>query len=50
MKTKLIVNGTVEGVFGTKSEAKAQARRRMFAFTKHNTKENSLIINYEKYV
>jgi hypothetical protein len=50
MKTKLIVNGIVEGVFNTKSEAKAQARKRMFAFTKHDTKENSLVINYEKHV
>ena len=48
MKTKLIVNGTVEGIFDTKADAKAQARKRMFAFTKHTTKENSLVINYEK--
>jgi len=48
MKTKLIVNGIVEGVFNTKAEAKAQARKRMFAFTKHTTNENCLVINYEK--
>lgn len=50
METKLVVNGVVEGIFRTKTEAKAQGRKRIRALVKGTTDENSLVINYEKNV
>jgi len=50
METKLVVNGVVEGVFRTKTEAKAQGRKRMRALVNGTTDENSLVIKYEKNV
>lgn len=48
MRTKLIINEKIEGIFKTKAEAKLIARKRMRSLINGTVLENSLIIKYEK--